>query len=429
VNLPMPAPEVQAMSTMTETVERPSRRMFLRAGAAATIGGLATAALGSTAGASTPTNVGAAQLQALLDAAGPTCTFPGGVVDLPPDTRLVVRRSVTILGNGTTLRVRGNAVPTRSLIDADGLPDGSRLEIRNLRIEGPSTAGWDPRTESNAAAISWQRYRTWNSTMVVRNVTTTGGYGSGVSRAGGGRLEVLDSDLGGWVDGAAFFESHGGSGSMLLQRTRLTAPTNSKFSSIGLYIHPHLDLVAEDVVGTAWNRWVVYVNGTPKSTGRHRLSRVTATDCALVQTGSGSTTVLDRCVEQGTARNGGTYLKGPVTATGCTWTGTGTIGVLSGQQAHRSFVDNTIRPSGTWMALGSGSAGSISVQGGRAELNGRATLLKLTPGATTQVPVDRTAVAARGTGIPINVEGGRVRVTGVPVPARSRALRPGVLES
>jgi hypothetical protein len=103
--------------------------------------------------------------------------------------------------------------------------------------------------------------------------------------------------------------------------------------------------------------------------------------------------------------------------------------VLSGQQAHRSFVDNTIRPSGTWMALGSGSAGSISVQGGRAELNGRATLLKLTPGATTQVTVDRTAVAARGTGIPINVEGGRVRVTGVPVPARSRALRPGVLES
>jgi hypothetical protein len=424
--------EVAPMATMARTTEQPSRRTFLRAGAAATVSGLAAATLGGTdpfvadAGAATAS---ATTLQALLDAAGPTCTFPGGIIDVPAGTRLVVRRPVTILGNGTTLRVAGSAVPTVSLIDADRLPDGSRFEVRDLRIEGPSTDGWDPRTESNAAAISWQLYRTWNSTMVVRNVTVTGGYGTGVSRSGGGRFEVVDCDLGGWVDGAAFFESHGGSGSMLLQRTALRAPRNSKYSSIGLYIHPHLDLVAEDVTGTDWNRWVVYVNGSPAATGRHQLTRVTATNCSLLQSGSTSTTLLQRCVEQGAARNGGTYLKGPVTATGCTWAGNGTIGVLGGQQAQRTFVDNTIRPTSTWMALGNGSTGSVTVQGGRAELRGRSALLKLTSGSTARVDLDRTVITSTTTALPINVEGGRVKVTRTGIPPRSRALRPGVLES
>jgi hypothetical protein len=411
--------EVAPMATMARTTEQPSRRTFLRAGAAATVGGLAAATLGGTdpfvadAGAATAS---ATTLQALLDAAGPTCTFPGGIIDVPAGTRLVVRRPVTILGNGTTLRVAGSAVPTVSLIDADRLPDGSRFEVRDLRIEGPSTDGWDPRTESNAAAISWQLYRTWNSTMVVRNVTVTGGYGTGVSRSGGGRFEVVDCDLGGWVDGAAFFESHGGSGSMLLQRTALRAPRNSKYSSIGLYIHPHLDLVAEEVTGTDWNRWVVYVNGSPAATGRHQLTRVTATNCSLLQSGSTSTTLLQRCVEQGAARNDGTYLKGPVTATGCTWAGNGTIGVLGGQQAQRTFVDNTIRPTSTWMALGNGSTGSVTV-------------LKLTSGSTARVDLDRTVITSTTTALPINVEGGRVKVTRTGIPPRSRALRPGVLES
>lgn len=423
------------MPTTEIRIESPSRRQFLRAGAVTAVGGFAAATLGGIGGVGPfgadagATTADAATLQALLDAAGPTCTFPGGVVNLPAGTRLVVRRPVTILGNGTILRVAGSAVPTAHLIDADGLADGSRFEVRDLRIEGPSTDGWDQRTESNAAAISWQRYRTWNSTMVVRNVTVTGGYGSGVGRSGGGRFEVVDCDLGGWVDGAAFFESHGGRGSMLLQSTTLRAPRNSKYSSIGLYLHPHLDLVAEDVTGTDWNRWVVYVNGSPTATGRHRLTRVTASNCALLQSGSTSTTVLQRCVEQGTARNGGTYLKGAVTAEGCTWAGTGTIGVLGGQQVQRTFVNNTIRPAATWLALGDKSTGTVTVQGGQADLRGRAALLKLTPGSTARVSIDRTVITSTTSSLPINVEGGRVRVTGTRIPARSRALRPGVLES
>ncbi|MEX0768754.1 MAG: hypothetical protein WD029_09810, partial [Microthrixaceae bacterium] len=168
----------------------------------------------------------AAHLQLLLDSATDVCMFPGGVVDLPEGTSLRIRKSMRIEGNGTTLRVAGSTPPNSHLLNADSLRDGSQLEIKNLRIEGPSTANWDPTTENIMAGISWQLYRTWNSKLIVRNVTITGGYGSGILRAGGGAFEVTDCDLSGWVDGIAFFESHGGSGSLDLRNTILRAPAN-----------------------------------------------------------------------------------------------------------------------------------------------------------------------------------------------------------
>jgi hypothetical protein len=43
--------------------------------------------------------------------------------------------------------------------------------------------------------------------------------------------------------------------------------------------------------------------------------------------------------------------------------------------------------------------------------------------------VDRTVIDAATSSIPINVEGGRVRMIRSALPARSRAVRPGVLEA
>jgi hypothetical protein len=45
------------------------------------------------------------------------------------------------------------------------------------------------------------------------------------------------------------------------------------------------------------------------------------------------------------------------------------------------------------------------------------------------VDLDRTVITSTTTALPINVEGGRVKVTRTGIPPRSRALRPGVLES
>lgn len=359
----------------------------------------------------------AAQLQALLDAADDVCVLPGGIVDLPEHTRLVVPHGMRIDGNHTTLRVRGHQVPTQHLIDASGLGDGEVLEVHDLRIEGPDTTGWDPMTDCTHAAICWSLYRTWNASMVVHNVTVSGGYCTGVLRSGGGQLVVTDCDLGGWVDGLAFFESHGGHGSLQLHDTVLRAPANSKYSSVGAYVHPHLELDAQRVTGVGWNRFAIYLNGTPASRGTHELVEVTAIDCSLVQTGSDSLTVLDRCREWGTPTNGGSYLKGPVRSQGTRWEGAGTIGVLSRRKVERRFVDDVIVPAGTWMALGDRSAGSVVIERATVRLDGRSSLVKLVPTSATRVRIDSSSIQSRSTGFPINVEGGSVELV--------RTARPG----
>lgn len=369
----------------------------------------------------------AAQLQALLDEADDVCVFPGGIVDLPEHTRLVVPRGMRIDGNHTTLRVRGHQVPTQHLIDANGLGDGEVLEVHDLSIEGPDTTGWDPMTDCTHAAICWSLYRTWNASMVVRNVTVSGGYCTGVLRSGGGRLVVTDCDLGGWVDGLAFFESHGGHGSLQLHDTVLRAPANSKHSSVGAYVHPHLGLDAQRVTGTDWNRYVIYLNGTPTSRGTHELVEVTAIDCALVQTGSDSFTRLVRCREWGTPTNGGSFLKGPVLSTCSRWEGAGMIAVLSHHDVERRFVDDVIVPAGTWMALGDHSTGSVAVERAAVRLDGRAALLKLVPTSTARVRIDSSSIQGRSTSFPINVEGGSVELVGTPRPKNCRRTGKGRL--
>jgi hypothetical protein len=369
----------------------------------------------------------ARQLQGLLDAAGSVCVFPGGIIDLPEQTRLVVPRGMRIDGNGTTLRVKGTQVPMQHLIDASGLGDRAVLEVHDLAIEGPDTTGWDPMIDCNHAAICWSLYNTWNATMIVRNVRISGGYGTGVLRAGGGTLEVSDCDLGGWVIGLSFFESHGGSGSLHLTDTVLRAPAHSKYDSVGAYLHPNLGVVAERVMGVGWNRYVIYLNGTPQSRGTHQLVDVTAVDCALVQTGSDSTTLLTRCREWGTPANGGSLLKGPVVSQGSRWEGAGMIGVLSNHDVERRFVDDEIAPTGLWMALGDHSAGTVVIERAAVRLEGRSSMLKLVPTSNVQVRIDASTIDSRTTGFPINVEGGSVELTRTALPSRCRRTGTGRL--
>jgi hypothetical protein len=375
-----------------------------------------------------PSNGWTAQrLQQLLDHAGAVCVFPGGIIDLPEHTRLLVPHGMRIDGNGTTLRVRGKQVPTQHLIDASGLGDGAVLEVHDLAIEGPDTSGWDPMIDCNRAAICWSLYRTWNATMIVRNVRVSGGYGTGVLRSGGGTLDVAGCDLGGWVIGLSFFESHGGYGSLHLSDTVLRAPDHSKYDSVGAYLHPHLGVIAERVIGTGWNRFVIYLNGTPQSRGTHQLVDVTAVDCSLVQTGSDSTTLLTRCREWGTPANGGSYLKGPVLSQGSRWEGSGLIGVLSRRDVERRFVDDEIAPSKIWMALGDHSAGTVVLERATVRLDGRSSLLKLVPTSTAQVRIDSSSIQSRTTNFPINVEGGSVELVRTARPPNCRRTGTGRL--
>lgn len=356
------------------------------------------------------------------------CVFPGGVVDCTDFSGLTISKSIRIIGNNTVFNLP-SGYPTRSFILADTLPNGSYLEIRDLIINGPDTTGWASAYDATGfSAISYQLYKTWDSVAVFDNITTTGGFSYGISRAGGGKLRITNSDLGGWTGGIAFFESHGGWGDLILRDTNLRAPANSKFSSIGIYIHPHLHLTAERVKGYDWNRWVIYLNGTPQSQGHHDLLEVEAISCALAQTGSGSDTTLVRCKESGVPTAGGTYFKGDVICVDCTWEGTQPVGFLNNVSVNRLFVRNKVSTTSTWLATGSGVTGSIDMVECEFDLSKNGSRIKTTGLSTPFCRlISSSFTGANTTGFAVNIEGGTLELTKTVLPPNSRALSPGII--
>lgn len=373
-------------------------------------------------------------IQTLLNAGTPTVVIPPGTYDVLERTRLTVPFGVErIIGDGAVVRVvdaNGNQstlTPTMSLFDC-GLRPSSRFEVRGLTIVGPDCSTWAQSIDGPHAAINWIHAKTWDSTLIIDGVTVTGGYGYAVQRAGGGRFEIHNSSLSAWEGAAAFFESHGGSGSMLVRNTNLPAPARTKFSSIGAYIHPHLDVTWDNVTCTNWNRWACYLNGSPQSAGHHTLIDVTATDCSLIQTGSSSETTLVRCVEQGTPKNGGSFLKGPVRSTGTRWASTtGMISFLSGNAPDRRFIGDTIATGKTWMAAGSGTAGRVLLNDCNVELTAKTQVVKLTNQSTVAVKVVSTGYTGTSTVYTFNAEGGSLRFVDCPTFPNVRAVAPGVL--
>jgi hypothetical protein len=357
------------------------------------------------------------------------CIFPGGVVDCPDFTGLTITKSIRIMGNNTIFNLPITGYPTRSFITADTLPNGSYLEIRDITINGPDTTGWlstyDGTTHSG---ISYQLYKTWDSIAIFDNIKITGGYSYGISRSGGGKFRITNSDLSGWTGGIAFFEGHGGWGDLLLRDTNLRAPLNSKYSSIGIYIHPHLHLTAERVKGYDWNRWVIYLNGSPQSYGHHDLIEVEAISCSLIQTGSGSDTTLVRCKESGEPTAGGSYFKGDVVCIDCVWEGSQGIGYLRDFDAKRLFVRNKMSNNSFWSATSAGVIGTIEAVECEFDLSKNGSRFKTT---SLSNPVCRfiscNFTGANTSGFAVNMEGGSLELTKTTLPSNCRALSPGVI--
>lgn len=105
------------------------------------------------------------------------------------------------------------------------------------------------------------------------------------------------------------------------------------------------------------------------------------------------------------------------------------IAVLEGVAAERSFINDTIRPKSTWMALGSKTAGTVTLTGAQVDLAGKAALLKLTSASTTAVTITSSQIRSTSSSFPINAEGGSVQLVGTAVPRNSRAVLPGRLIS
>lgn len=369
-------------------------------------------------------------IQALLDAtpADGVCTLPGGLIDVHEHSQFVIPRPMTVDGNGTTIRVvdsSGNlstVPPTAHLFQASALSNGSRLEVRDLTIAGPDCSAWDPQLNNNRAAINYVQGHTHLSSVVLDNVTITGGYGYGLQRSGGGELRIHRSNLSGWVGGYAFFESHGRPGHLTCTDTTLDAPARSKWDSIGAYITPSMRVTWTNVAGSNWNRYLCYLNGSMQAPVEHYLNSVTATGCSLVQTGIQSRATLVGCSEIGPVRNGGSYLMGPVRSVNTTWGG-GLIGLRSGDNVDRTFVRDTITKSSTWLAAGANTQGTVRLV--ECTLKGG---VRTNPTSTVAVVLQSCAIEDPGpTNYTLNLEGGTARLVDTPIPPRVRAVAPGVL--
>lgn len=369
-------------------------------------------------------------IQDLINATplGGICDLGGQTYYLPNGTSLKIPYGMTIR-NGT-VTISDNLVPTCNLFDAYALQGDfrHRLEFRDLTINGPDTTGWASNTENPHGAIGWSYYKTWNSTLIVDNVTITGGYGTGVLRSGGGRLDIINSRLSGWVDAIAFFEGHGGYGSMLVRDSVLSAPANSKYDSIGAYVHPHLHVTMERVQGNKWNRFLLYLNGNPQSAGNHDLVDVVATDCSLIQTGSSSETTLIRCTEQGIPQNGGSFFKGPVLSVGSKWNLKGTIGLLPNNNVTRRFVGDTISPNIlSWLAAGSGTMGNVILDNCVFSFDGKDQVVKITNNSILAVKCVSCTSTGISTGFTFRAEGGSLKFIDCQPFSNTVAISPGVI--
>lgn len=355
------------------------------------------------------------------------CVLPAGTITVPAGTTYTVPRSMTINGSGLVITVEGTVPPTVPLFALSGLPDGSEVTIRDLTITGPDTTTWSQFLNPNIAAIDWTLARTWNSVLTLDHISVSGGYAYAVQRAGGGLFRILNCALSGYVGGFSFFESHGGWGDLIVRDSLLCAPALSKYDSIGAYIHPHLHVTWERVAGSDWNRYLCYLNGTPQSAGHHDFLEVTATNCSLIQTGSSSVTTLVRCIEQGTIHNGGSFFKGPVTSVGSRWASNGMIGFLNNNSVDRHFVRDTYAGTGTWMAGGNQTNGTVTLDGCTLQMAGAATGVRINSNSTIAATLRSCTVSGNTTGYTLLIEGGSARLVDTPTPARVRVASPGVL--
>lgn len=241
-------------------------------------------------------------IQAALDAmaADEVLQLPSGTYEVDVDAAQIwLQRGAIIQGvsrTGTVLDVVPKTPasvmkPLFDVISSGGQAPprtppapGSSFVLRDLTIHGPTT-------NTNAqvsAAFQWSHAGSLGYVRAER-LTITGLFSAGINRSGKGRMEVIDCDINAGEAPVKAFESQWVADSaecVILGGTH--TGYGSKSSSIGLYIHPHVALLAHGVHYQNFNRFAFYSNGSnPLSLPAPRYWTVAdcdIEDCSLAQT-------------------------------------------------------------------------------------------------------------------------------------------------
>lgn len=267
-----------------------------------------------------------AALQAAITAAvalGRNLYIPAGTYKVTVDSTtkdITIPSSLTIFGDGpgrTIINVGPNPFDTihQGLFRVTATTVETHIYIRDLTINGPATANVSEPLQENTFAIRWQGagVNNINSTLTVENVSTAGQFGNSISWSGKAkRVRVLNCDLVGWQAPIACFESSF-SHNMTLEVSggRMWGDTaTGDNDSIGIYVHPHIDIVITGVTFQSFGRWAIYQNGSSGS-AIPRVSLIqgcTMIDCGMAQTTSNGHTTIDGCTVTGTVSNGSSVL-------------------------------------------------------------------------------------------------------------------------
>lgn len=374
------------------------RRRFLAASgaaaAASTIGSLF--AMPEVAGATPTTDVvltpgagnGVANrvaIQAAVDALGAdhVLQLPAGTYEVDVTAAPIwLRRGVIIQGVSRTSTVLdvvpkvpapAPATPMNSLFDVISAstqapprtppPAGSRFVLRDFAIQGPTTNA----NTQIAAGFRWEHRGSFGFVRAER-LTITGLFSAGVIRSGHGRMEVFDCDINAGEAPVKSFESSWTADAaecVIIGGTH--TGFDSKSSSIGLYIHPHVALAVHDVHYRNFNRFAFYANGSDPSTlPPPRFWTVADTDvedCALAQTAYNAHSKFVRVHHHGTSPGGAeSPLAGNVDFIECDLRPATQYGFFPG--AHqRNFVDCWIEPATYLVSGGKNVAGTTRFVG------------------------------------------------------------------
>jgi hypothetical protein len=231
----------------------------------------------------------------------------------------------------------------------------SDVEISDLSINGPASLAID----NQSVAIDWSTsLGDATHRLCLNRVEVTGKHSIAVQNSGGGRVEVVDSDLEALDGVVCMFSSVAlpdGGGARFLGRGGTWKTPNgdpSTGGSVGLYIHPHIPYIVEGVTFEKMGRYGIYQNGSwTDLRGPAVATGCRFIQCEMAQTKGNGVSDFVGCVVKGTTSQLGSKLSGRVNVTGCTFENAASLDYGAGTFSKVSisgclFVDTPIQAAG-----------------------------------------------------------------------------------